>query len=634
MILLSARSIEKYYGADLVLEGIDLHLKKGQRLAMLGPNGSGKTTLLRILAGELEPDGGKVTIARDCRIGYQSQQFFFTPGNTVLTEGLSVFAPLIKLEQDIRQLEDKIANNADSDQQSKLLEQYSALNQRFEDLGGYQYPARTRSILSGLGFSEEEFSRQVDVLSGGQQSRLALARLLLTNPDILLLDEPTNHLDIQGIHWLEDYLQSYKGALLMVSHDRRFISSLADSVCELVGTKLEHYAGGYDFYRKERKRRREKQRKEYLAQQEYIKKTEDFIARNIAGQKTKLAQSRRKELEKLERIAPPPGEHIKASFSFGQRRPSGRHVLECKNLAMEYDGQPVFKNISFSIERGERVALIGPNGCGKTTLLEIICGLQRPTAGKVRHGHYVEAAYFSQKRDDLDPEISAAEEIWDMRPLWTRGQVQSLLARFLFRGEEAFQLVKHMSGGEATRLALAKLLLKEANFLVLDEPTNHLDIDSKEVLEEALDEYPGTVLAVSHDRWFLNRVTAATMEMSTSGIKRYMGNYDYWLMKKKAEEEARAESKEIVIPLETREKATRGLSPNEIYRRKQRLTELEAKIARNEDIQQKLEGEIAAAAADHQRLTKLTAKLQDVNQRLEDLYREWTAIGEELEQGV
>ena len=328
------------------MDGIDLDLKKGRRLALLGANGSGKTTLLRILAGELEPDEGRVTTARDCRLGYQSQQFSFTPGNTVLDEGLSVFVHLAELEREIRRLEREIAA-ASPEKQSRLLEQYSALNQRFEDLDGYSYPARTRSVLSGLGFSDEDFSRPVEALSGGQQSRLALARLLLASPDILLLDEPTNHLDIEGIQWLEDYLQNYKGALLFVSHDRRFLSLLADSVCELTGKKLEHYAGGYGFYREERKRRREKQYKEYIAQQEYIKKTEEFIARNIAGQNTRQAQSRRRELEKLERIAPPPGEHLKAAFKFSQRRPSGRHVLECRNLTMEFNGLPLFKNISF-----------------------------------------------------------------------------------------------------------------------------------------------------------------------------------------------------------------------------------------------------------------------------------------------
>ncbi len=627
MIVLSARSVEKYFGATAVLTGIDLDLQQGQRLAMLGPNGSGKTTLLRILAGDMEPDAGRVVVAKNCRRGYQSQIFSFTPGNTVLEEGLSVFAELADMEQEIRRLEQEIAT-ADSQQRPGLMERYSSMNQQFEDRSGYQYPARTRSILSGLGFSQEDFSQPVEILSGGQQSRLALARLLLANPDVLLLDEPTNHLDIQGIHWLEDYLQNYKGTLLMISHDRRFLQALADSICELGPAGLEHYSGGYDAYRRQRRQRREQQRKEYLAQQEHIKKTEDFIARNIAGQKTKLAQSRRRELEKLERLAPPPGEHIKASFSFGQRRPSGRQVLECRGLAMEFDGRPVFENISLTIQRGERLALIGPNGCGKTTLLEIICGLQQPTAGKVKYGHYVETAYYSQKRDDLNPEKNAADEIWEMRPLWTRREIQSLLARFLFRGEEAFQLVKHMSGGEASRLALAKLLLQQANFLVLDEPTNHLDIDSKEVLEDALDEYPGTVLVVSHDRWFLNKVTGVTLEMSSGGIRRYLGNYDYWLMKKQTEQQDGATEQEKTPAAEP--KRTAGLSPNEIYRRRQRLGELEQEIAGLEDTQQQLEEEIKETN-DHRRMAELTEKMQQANQQLEKLYREWSAIGEELE---
>ena len=343
MILLSARSIKKSFGADPVLDGIDLDLKKGRRLALLGANGSGKTTLLRILAGELELDEGRVTTARDCRLGYQSQHFSFTPGNTVLDEGLSVFVHLAELEREIRRLEREIAA-ASPEKQSRLLEQYSALNQRFEDLDGYSYPARTRSVLSGLGFSDEDFSRPVEALSGGQQSRLALARLLLASPDILLLDEPTNHLDIEGIQWLEDYLQSYKGALLFVSHDRRFLSlwRIQSANSPEKGWSIMPAVTAFTA---RNGRDAGKTVQEYIAQQEYIKKSEEFIARNIAGQNTRYPEQAA-ELEKLGRIAPPPGGTYKSCFP-GQRRPSGRHVLECRNLTMEFNGLPLFKNISF-----------------------------------------------------------------------------------------------------------------------------------------------------------------------------------------------------------------------------------------------------------------------------------------------
>lgn len=636
MIVLATEKIYKDFSATPVLEAIDIQVQKGQKVGLLGPNGSGKTTLLRIIAGELEPDSGRVMLARGCKVGYQSQEFSFAPGVTVLEEGLSVFAHLAEMERELRRLEQELAK---SNGHEEAMNRYAQLSHEFEEQGGYSYPARTRSILHGLGFGEEELSKSVELLSGGQQSRLALAKLLLADPDLLLLDEPTNHLDIAAINWLENYLKGFRGGLLMVSHDRRFLENLADTIWEMVGTRMELYPGNYQFYRREREQRREKQLKGYLAQQEYIKRTEDFIARNIEGQNTKQAQSRRRELAKLQRLAPPPPETAIISFKFEQRRPSGRHVLRCQHLAKSFAGKKVFNNISFHLERGQRAGLIGPNGCGKTTLLEIICGLQKPDSGKVSFGHYVELAYFSQLRNDLDPGNSAADEIWSLRPSWTRGEIQGFLARFLFRGDDAFKLTKHMSGGEASRLALAKLLLSKANFLVLDEPTNHLDLDSKEVLEAALDQYPGTVLTVSHDRWFLSRVTNMTLEMTAEGLKRYQGNYDYWLSKK--EEEAR-EKEEALAQAGARPKSSpepaRGpnpaskLSPNEIYRRKQRLAQLEQDIAAAEKRQSEVNREILAQASDHQKLHALSTELQLLHNELEKYYGEWESLTHELEE--
>lgn len=629
MILLNTEKVCKDYSAQQVLEDIDIQVKKGQKAALLGPNGSGKTTLLRIIAGELEPDSGRVMLAKGCKLGYQSQEYSFVPGSTVIEEGLSVFMELSKMEQELRRLEQELSVNSEQ----SVLNKYAQLHHEFEELDGYSYPARTRSILSGLGFGEDELSQTVDSLSGGQRSRLALAKLLLSNPDILLLDEPTNHLDIAAINWLEEFLKGFRGGLLMVSHDRRFLESLADTIYELVGTRLDLYTGNYIFYRRERERRREKMRKEYLAQQEYIKRTEDFIARNIEGQNTKQAQSRRRDLEKLPRLAPPPGEGVKASFKFEQRRPSGRHVLNCKGLTKSFAGKEVFKDLSFHLERGQRAGLIGPNGCGKTTLLEIICGLAAPDAGTVEFGHYVELAYFSQMRIDLNPDSTAAEEIWSVQPSWTRGEVQSLLARFLFRGEEAFKVVKHMSGGEAGRLALAKLLLCRANFLVLDEPTNHLDIDSKEVLEEALDSYPGTILTVSHDRWFLDKIAHQILEMDSRGIRRYQGNYSYW-MEKKAEEAKNHEPGQKSEPTKPAFRTTqvRTLSPNEIYRRQQRLSQLEKEITAAEDRQNKLNEEMLSPDSDHQQLNVLARELQLLQDNLEKCYSEWERLTHELDE--
>lgn len=627
-MLLAAEKITKEYSAQPVLTEIDIQVKRGQKIGLVGANGSGKTTLLRIIASELEPDSGRVMLAKDCKIGYQSQKLAFAPGSTVLEEGLSVFADLAAMEQQLRLLEKQLGDNDE-----QVLNQYAQLSHEFEELGGYSYPARTRGILRGLGFREEEFSQPVDSLSGGQQSRLALAKLLLANPDLLLLDEPTNHLDIAAINWLEDYLKGFRGGLLMVSHDRRFLETLAGTIGELENTRLVVYPGNYRFFLKERKLRRDKLLKDYLAQQEYVKRTEDFIARNIEGQNTKQAQSRRRDLEKLVRIEAPPAQIPRASFKFEQRRPSGRHVLQCHDLAKSFAAKNVFRNASFQLERGERAGLIGPNGCGKTSLLELICGLQLPDTGRVAFGHYVELAYYSQMRGDLEGDNSAAEEIWSARPAWTRGEVQNFLARFLFRGEEAFKLVKFMSGGEASRLALAKLLLSRANFLILDEPTNHLDLDSREVLEDALNQFPGTILVVSHDRWFLNAVTNITLEMNPGGIERFQGNYDYWLAKNESRKQEANAQVQAPKP-QIKDTVAAKLSPNEIFRRQQRLAQLETEIAKAEERQTQLSQELTNHQTDHEKLHQLSLDLQELQNQLEQHYSEWESLADELDENL
>ena len=623
-MLLAAESITKEYSARPVLTNINLRIRKGQKIGLVGANGSGKTTLLRILAGELEADSGHVSWAKGCTQGYQSQKLDLTAHRTVLEEGLSVFARLAAMEKELRRLEMVLAED------EQILNHYAQLSHEFEEQGGYSYPAKTRGILSGLGFGEAEHSQLVGSLSGGQQSRLSLAKLLLSSPDLLLLDEPTNHLDIAAINWLENFLSSFSGGLLMVSHDRRFLETLATTVAELENAQLTTYFGNYRYFLRERNLRHEKLLKDYLAQQEYIKRTEEFIARNIEGQNTKQAQSRRRDLEKLARLQPPPACSPKAQFIFEQRRPSGRHVLHCQGLAKSFGGKRIFENIGFRLERGDRAGLIGPNGCGKTTLLEIISGLQQPDAGKVAFGHYVELAYFSQTREDLEGENTAAQEIWSVRPAWTRGEVQSFLARFLFRGEEAFQSVKYMSGGEAGRLALAKLLLSKANFLVMDEPTNHLDLDSRDVLEKALNQFSGTILVVSHDRWFLNAVTNRTLEMNSGGIECYLGNYDYWLAKKEAQRPATAP----VAPKTSPDKAgtTSGLSPNELYRRQQRLTQLEVDIAEAEIKQDRLGSVLTDPHISHEKRHELSVELEQIQHLLTRRYGEWESLARELEE--
>lgn len=626
-MLLRAEKITKDYSGQPVLTAVDLQIKRGQKVGLVGVNGSGKTTLLRILAGELEPDSGRVIRATGCTIAYQSQILALDADSTVYGEGLSVFAGLGAMEKELRRLELQLGTNEDT-----ILEKYARLSHEFEEQGGYSYPARTRGILSGLGFTEKELSQKVDSLSGGQKSRLALAKLLLPQPDLLLLDEPTNHLDIAAINWLEKYLLNFAGGLLMVTHDRRFLEVLADTLGELTNNELATYPGNYRFFLREREGRREKQLKEYLSQQEYIKRTEDFITRNIEGQNTKQAQSRRRDLEKLTRLEAPPTELGLANFKFDQRRPSGRHVLSCRGVAKSFSGKEIFRNADIHLERGERAGLIGPNGCGKTTLLEIICGRQEPDSGSITFGHYVETAYYSQMRTDLGVDNTAAQEIWSVRPAWTRGEVQSFLARFLFRGEEAFKTVKSMSGGEASRLAIAKLLLARANFLVLDEPTNHLDLDSRETLEKALYQFPGTVLVVSHDRWFLNAVTNITLEMNEGGIERFAGNYDYWLSKKEARETVAPGSASEKKPRGGTHPLSTGLSPNETFRRRQRLSQLEEAITLAEDRQDQLSQALMDPRARYEERQGLSLELHELQTLLARLYKEWESLARELEE--
>ena len=626
MVLITTENIHKDYSGEIVLSQISFQVKRGQKFALLGANGSGKTTLLKIIAGTIEPDSGRVMVAKGCKIGYQSQKLALNLQLSVLEEGLSVFAHLAAQEAQLRQLETELAGN-----QEHILNKYAQLSHEFEENGGYSYPARTRSTLSGLGFRENEYAQPVGTLSGGQQNRLALAKLLLSDSDLLLLDEPTNHLDIDAINWLENYLKSFAGGLLLVSHDRRFLENLVDTVGELAEKRLSLYPGGYSNYLQERERRQDKLLKDYQAQQEYIKRTEDFIARNLEGQKTKQAQSRRRELEKLQRLQAPPPPHHQASFKFEQRRPSGRHVLNCQGLAKSFPGKQVLNNISFRLERGERAGLIGPNGCGKTTLLELICRRRQPDKGSITYGHYVETAYYSQMRDDIAAENSAATEIWQVRPAWTRGEIQSFLARFLFRGEEAFKLVKHMSGGEASRLALAKLLLSKANFLILDEPTNHLDLDSREVLVTALQEFPGTILVVSHDRWFLNSIVTTILEITPQGIQRFLGDYDYWQGKKDANLEDREPLPEVVKALPNKPPGTK-LSPNEIFRRQQQLHKIEAEIAQGEKRQTQLNTALIDPGLNHEKRQSLAEEAATLNTSLNGLYKEWELVAKELEE--
>ncbi|UCB52284.1 MAG: ABC-F family ATP-binding cassette domain-containing protein, partial [Candidatus Zixiibacteriota bacterium] len=495
MTLVSLKNISKSYGTDLVLDDISWQIEEGRKIGLLGSNGAGKTTLFRTITGELHPDRGEVVRTRKSRLAFLRQEYQLEDDLTLFDEMLKPFSELLKLHDELRDLEKEMSS---ADDPRRLLERYGKLQLEYENKGGYSYENKMETVLYGLGFRKEDFDKSVNVLSGGEKNRAALASVLLSEPNLLLLDEPTNHLDIEGTEWLEQYLAEFPGTVILVSHDRYFLDRVIREVVELEDHKITRYVGNFSSYVIQKAQRMEKGLKEYEAQQEYIRRTEDFIRRNIAGQKTKQAQSRRKTLEKLERLEKPKSKSKKMKISFSPTKRTSRALVWTENLSKSFNLKALFENVNFSIERYDRVGLIGPNGCGKTTFLKILMGGEAGGSGKVNVGSNLDVGYYDQEHEGLDVENSVAEEIWKANPRMLLADLRSSLARFLFTGDDVFRKVKSFSGGEQSRVVLAKLILSKPNFLILDEPTNHLDIASREVLENALAEFGGTLLVVSH----------------------------------------------------------------------------------------------------------------------------------------
>lgn len=546
LILLQATQIKKHFGGRPVLDGVSITVREGERVGLVGVNGAGKSTLLKILAGEASPDSGEVVKARGLTLAFLAQDSGMNSTRTLWAEMLSVFAPLIEMEQSLRKMEKQMSEAGAPDRQ--LLEDYGRLSAQFREMGGYTYEASIRSVLKGLKFTGGEEDTPVDILSGGQKTRLALARCLLTAPQLLVLDEPTNYLDMENLAWLEQYLKDYRGAVLVVSHDRYFLDSVVKTVYEIENGKLTRYTGNYSAYAGEKAARREKEEQEYARQQAEIARLEDFVRRNKAGKDTVgRARSREKALEKMDRLEKPFTAR-KAKFSFTVSRPSANLVLKIKKMSIGYPaggrqpghgceshacpGDPLAMGIDMEITRGERVVLLGPNGAGKSTLLRTIAGIIPPLRGSILPGYHLMAGYYDQEQHGLDPEKDVLSELWDRYPHLDEVVVRTVLGGFLFRGDEVFKKVANLSGGEKSRLALAALMLKQSNFLLLDEPTNHLDLPSREMLEDALAAYPGTILFVSHDRYFINKVATRVLELRPDGVASFLGNYDYYSAKK------------------------------------------------------------------------------------------------------
>lgn len=538
MILLQVNQLCKYFGADLILSNIKLEVQTRDKIALVGRNGAGKSTLLKIISGQLSYDNGEIIQPKDVSIGYLAQNTGLQSTRSIWDEMLTVFQPLIEMEKDLRQLENKMAQlspTENHEQYEQILKDYDHLQIKFKDNGGYQYEADIRSILHGLNFYEKDYLTEIASLSGGQKTRLALGKLLLTKPDILILDEPTNHLDIETLSWLEQYLQSYEGAILIVSHDRYFLDKIVHTVYEISQNKIEKYVGNYSQYLLLKAENFERELKQYEKQQDEIANLTNFVQKNIArASTTRRAQSRRKQLERMERLSRPLGVEKSASFNFHIDRQSGNDVLNINKLAIGYDGKQITENIHLQITRGESIALIGPNGIGKSTLLKTIARKLTPIHGEIRMGANVSIGYYDQEQADLSSHKRVLNELWDDYPSSDEKDIRTVLGNFLFSQDDVLKPVSSLSGGEKARLALAKLYMQKANFLILDEPTNHLDLDSKEVLENALIDYPGTLLFVSHDRYFINRIASKVIELAPNGAIEYLGDYDYYFEKKQS----------------------------------------------------------------------------------------------------
>ena len=652
-MILSCQNIEKAFLEKQVLKNCSFHIEDYEKAAIVGINGAGKTTLLRIIVGEMEADGGVVAFSRDKSWGYLAQNAGVSGENTIYQELLSVKQHLIDLEKQIRSCEESM-KHADDKQLEALMDQYTRLTHAFEMENGYAYKSELVGVLKGLGFTEEEFEKKVNTLSGGQKTRVALGKLLLQKPDLIILDEQTNHLDMSSIAWLETYLLNYKDAVLIVSHDRYFLDKIASKVIEIDNTKVTVFSGNYSDYAAKKEMLRQAQWNAYLNQQAEIKHQEEVIAklRSFNREKSiKRAESREKMLDKIDVLDKPTEVRTDMRIELVPRIESGNDVLSVEKLSKSFGNEHLFSDLSFELKKGEHVAIIGDNGTGKTTILKIINEIVKADAGKIRLGSKVQVGYYDQEHHVLHTDKTLFEEISDEYPTLTNTEIRNTLAAFLFTGEDVFKRISDLSGGERGRVSLAKLMLSECNFLILDEPTNHLDITSKEILEDALNSYTGTVLYVSHDRYFINRTASRILELSDRQLTQYLGNYDYYLEKK-------AET-QTAVPVQTASSSSpahgfaafptaavsvKSSAPSEAKlswqeqkereaaRRKKEnaLKRCEEQIAKLEERDREIDEEMALpeVATSVSKLQKLSKEKDEIAEKLLELMEQWEALSE------
>ncbi len=658
MVVLSATDLSKVYGTDVIIEKVSFHVNEGDRIGIVGANGAGKSTLLNILTGEMNTDSGSFFLAKDRRLGYLKQKDDFNPDGTVIEAVSGIFSRFYQMEDEMHALSDEIAKASEEgrDAAAELLERFDRIRIEYERAGGYSYKSEMRGILSSMSFGQEYMDKPVHTLSGGERTRLSLACLLMEKPDILLLDEPTNHLDISTLRWLEQYLSSYKGTVIIVSHDRYFLDQVAKRIFEVENHHLTCYEGNYTYYAEKKRADRAAQLKAYNNQQAEIRRQEDMIRRYKERGTEKLAKraaSREKRLAHLERLEKPDSLPGKMRLNFHEKYESGKDVVYGENLGKTFGfgegAKRLFKNVSFDIKKGERICIVGPNGVGKTTLLRMLMEEVKPTEGYLRIGHNVDFGYYDQGQQLLNPDLTVMDQVHNDYRLYTDGEIRGILGRFLFKDDQVFIRTGDLSGGEKARLSLLKLMMCGSNTLILDEPTNHLDIASKEVFEEALLDFPGTVIAVSHDRYFLNRIPTRILELTPSGMVEYLGKWDYYVEKK---EERSGSAKASVAGSAGQsscgEKAGNPPKPGEAPMQNQNLSsaeeralkkQKEAEERRAQREKEKLEKLISETEAeisekealmcrpetlaDHKKLSELDAQVRALKTKLDEAYEKW-----------
>ncbi|WP_049496706.1 ABC-F family ATP-binding cassette domain-containing protein [Streptococcus parasanguinis] len=635
MIILQANKIERSFAGEVLFDNISLQVDERDRIALVGKNGAGKSTLLKILVGEEEPTSGEINKKRDLSLSYLAQDSRFESSNTIYDEMLHVFDDLRKTEKSLRQMELEMGEKTGADL-DKLMQDYDRLSEEFRQAGGFTYEADIRAILNGFKFDESMWQMKIEELSGGQNTRLALAKMLLEKPNLLVLDEPTNHLDIETIAWLENYLVNYSGALLIVSHDRYFLDKVATITLDLTKHSLDRYVGNYSSFVEQKEQKLLTEAKNYEKQQKEIAALEDFVNRNLVrASTTKRAQSRRKQLEKMERLDEPEAGTKSAHMTFHSDKISGNVVLTVEEAAVGYDDQILSEPINLDIRKMNAVAIVGPNGIGKSTLIKSIVGQIPFIKGEARFGANVEVGYYDQTQSKLTPHNSVLDELWNDFKLTPEVEIRNRLGAFLFSGDDVKKTVGMLSGGERARLLLAKLSMENNNFLILDEPTNHLDIDSKEVLENALIDFDGTLLFVSHDRYFINRVATQVLELSEEGSTLYLGDYDYYL-EKKAELEALAAAQAEAEPASSTEEVTSNdyhlqkQNQKELRKITRRIEQLEAEM---EELDQKIQDitETMHSTNDAADLVQLQSDLDQLTVQQEAVMEEWAELSEQVE---